>query len=66
MYVLLILVKYKRLLMNTLVTNEYIVTEKGTIEKKRYYIPQNLVDYFGGITLYFKLTKEEANKYKKG
>lgn len=52
------------------VTNEYIVTEKGTIEKEtiekeRYYIPQNLVDYFDGATIYFKLTKEESNKYKK-
>ena len=48
------------------VTNEYIVTEKGTIEKERYYFPPNLVDYFDGATIYFKLTKEEANKYKKG
>ena len=48
------------------VTNEYIATEKGTIEKERYYFPLNLVDYFDGATIYFKLTKEEANKYKKG
>jgi len=48
------------------VTNEYILTEKGTIEKERYYFPPNLVDYFDGATIYFKLTKEEANKYKKG
>ena len=48
------------------VTNEYIVTEKGTIEEERYYFPLNLVDYFDGATIYFKLTKEEANKYKKG
>ena len=48
------------------VTNEYIATEKGTIEEERYYFPLNLVDYFDGATIYFKLTKEEANKYKKG
>jgi hypothetical protein len=48
------------------VTNEYIATEKGTIEKERYYFPLNLVDYFDGATIYFKLTKEEANKHKKG
>ena len=48
------------------VTNEYIVTEIGTIEKERYYFPPNLVDYFDGAAIYFKLAKEEANKYKKG
>jgi hypothetical protein len=56
--VLSFLVKYNRLY-------EYIVTEKGTIEKERYYFPLNFVDYFDGATIYFKLTKEEVNKYKK-
>ena len=53
-------------LVNAEVTNEYIVTVKWTIEEERYYFPLNLVDYFDGATIYFKLTKEEANKYKKG
>ena len=47
------------------VTNEYIATEKETIEKERYYFPFNLVDYFDGATINFKLKKEDANKYKK-
>ena len=47
------------------VTNEYIIIEKENIEKEWYYIPLNVVDYFDGATIYFKLTKEEANKYKK-
>jgi len=42
------------------VTNEYIATEKGTIEKERYYFPLNLVDYIDGATIYFKLTKERS------
>ena len=42
------------------VTNEYIATEKGTIEKERYYFPPNLVDYFIGATIDFKLTKERS------
>ena len=45
------------------VTNEYIVTEKGTIEKERYYFPPNLVDYFDDATIYFKLIKVCSNSY---
>jgi hypothetical protein len=45
------------------VTNEYIGTERGTIEKDRYYFPTNLVDCFDSPTIYFN--KGEANKYKK-
>jgi hypothetical protein len=48
------------------VTDEYIITEKGSVgDKERYYFPKHLVDYFDGATLYLKLTEEEAIQYKK-
>ena len=47
------------------VTDEYIITEKGSVDKERYYFPKYLVDYFDGATLYLKLTEEEAIQYKR-
>lgn len=47
------------------VSREYIITQKGTLNKEKFYIPKNLVDRFDGTTVYFKLTEEEAKQYKK-
>lgn len=47
------------------VSREYIITQKGTLYKEKFYIPKNLVDRFDGTTVYFKLTEEEAKQYKK-
>ena len=42
-----------------------IITEKGTGDKESYRIPRNLLERFDGDTVYFKITKEEAEQYKK-
>ena len=47
------------------VSEEYVITEKGIIDKDRFYIPKNLVERFDGDTVYFKITKEEAKEYKR-
>ncbi len=48
------------------VGSDYIVTEKGTLDKERYYLPRNLVEQFDGATVFFKITsREEADQYKK-
>jgi hypothetical protein len=47
------------------VSPEYIITQKGTIVADRFFIPKSLVDRFDGHTVWFKITEEEANKYKK-
>jgi hypothetical protein len=47
------------------VTGEFIVTQKGTIDKESYYIPINLVDHFDGSTVFFTVTEEEVKQYKR-
>ena len=47
------------------ILGEYIITQKGTVDKERYYIPKNLIEKFDGDTLYFKITKDEAKQYKR-
>ncbi len=47
------------------VTGEFIVTQKGNIDKDVFYIPKNLVDHFDGSTVFFTVTEEEAKQYKR-
>ena len=47
------------------VTGEFIVTQKGTIDKDVFYIPKNLVDHFDGSIVFFTVTEEEAKQYKR-
>jgi hypothetical protein len=49
------------------VFREYIVTEKGTIDKERYKLPKSLVKKFDkkSDTIYFNITIEEAEQYKR-
>ena len=43
---------------------ELIVTQKGILDKDKYYIPKNLVDRFEDGVVYFSITNEEAKHYK--
>jgi hypothetical protein len=47
------------------ISREYVITQKGIVDKERYYIPKNLLERFDGGTVYFKLTREEADQYKR-
>jgi hypothetical protein len=47
------------------VTGEFIVTQKGTVDKDVFYIPKNLVDHFDGSTVFFTVTEDEAKQYKR-
>ena len=47
------------------VTGEFIVTQKGTVDKYGFYIPLNLVDHFDGSTVFFTVIEEEAKQYKR-
>jgi hypothetical protein len=44
---------------------EYLTTQKGILEKDKYYIPKNLVDQFEDGIIYFSVTNEETKQYKK-
>jgi hypothetical protein len=46
------------------IQEEFIVTEKGIINKKRYCLPKNLIAGFDGHTLYFRIMKAELNRYR--
>jgi hypothetical protein len=43
---------------------EFIVTENGIINKKRYCIPKNLIAGFDGHTLYFRIMNAESKRYR--
>ncbi|HZB65482.1 MAG TPA: hypothetical protein VE307_09240 [Nitrososphaeraceae archaeon] len=43
---------------------EYIVTQKGILDKDKYFIPKNLIDRFEDGIVYFSVTNEEAKQYK--
>ena len=47
------------------VTGEFIVTQKGSVDKDVFYIPKNLVDHFDGSTIFFTVTDEESKQYKR-
>jgi hypothetical protein len=44
---------------------DFIVTEKGIINKKRYCIPKNLIAGFDGHTLYFRIMKAESIRFRR-
>jgi hypothetical protein len=47
------------------VTREFIVTQKGTVDKDVFYVPKNLVVRFDGSTVYFNVTKDEVKQFKR-
>jgi hypothetical protein len=47
------------------VNPEYIVTQKGTLVVDKFYLPKSLVERFDDNTVWFKITEEEANTYRK-
>lgn len=46
------------------IKDETIITEKGVINKKRYFLPKKLIDKFHGSILYFKIMKAEAKQFR--
>ena len=49
------------------VDQDFILTQKGTIDKEKFYIPKSLVAYYDGDILHVSITEEEAkNTYMEG
>jgi hypothetical protein len=46
------------------VNNEFVVTQKGVVDKNRFYLPRDKVSRFDGDKVWFAVTKEVANIYK--
>jgi hypothetical protein len=44
---------------------EYVITQKGIINKDIFYIPTHLVERFDGIHVWFNITEEEAQQYNR-
>jgi uncharacterized protein (TIGR02271 family) len=42
--------------------SNYIMTQKGMVNKERFYIPKYLAQGFDGDTLWFKVTQDEAER----
>jgi len=47
------------------VNNDNVITQKGIVSKDRYYLPKNLIIRFDDNKLWFNITKDEADRYKK-
>jgi hypothetical protein len=47
------------------IKDDLIITRKGLINKKKYFLPKKLVDKFDGDILYFKIMKAEAKQFQK-
>ncbi|MGN6614225.1 MAG: hypothetical protein ACTHKC_04210 [Candidatus Nitrosocosmicus sp.] len=47
------------------VGSDFVLTQKGVVHKDKYHLPKNLAIRFDGHKLWFNITKDEADKYKK-
>ena len=44
---------------------EIVVTKRGLVDKDKFYLPKSLVERFDGDKVWFTITKEDAQNYKK-
>ena len=42
-----------------------VVTKKGVLDKDKFYLPKSLVEAYDGHNLRFRVTKEEAQTYRR-
>jgi hypothetical protein len=47
------------------ITSDYIVVERGTVEKERYIFSKKLFDRYDGHNVWFRVTEEQYKKYKR-
>ncbi len=47
------------------VRSDFVITKAGVVDKEVYSIPKNLAERYDGHELWFKVTKEEAEKLYK-
>jgi len=44
---------------------EIVVTKKGIFDKDKFYLPKMLVERYDGHKVFFSITKEDAENYRK-
>ena len=44
---------------------EIVVTKKGIVDKDKFYLPKTLVERYDGHKVFFSITKEDAENYKR-
>ena len=47
------------------VTTTEVVTKKGLVDKDKFYLPKNLVQQYDGHNLWFNITKENAQQFRR-
>jgi hypothetical protein len=44
---------------------EIVVTKKGIVDKDKFYLPKMLVERYDGHKVFFSITKEDAENYRR-
>ncbi len=47
------------------ITHNYVITEKGIVDKDRFHIPKESIRHVDGQYVWFKITEEQAKQYKR-
>jgi len=47
------------------IQDDVVVTQKGVLDKDKFYLPKNVVDRFDGHNVWFKITKEDAEVHRR-
>jgi len=47
------------------VQSDVIVTKKGIVDKDKFYLPKNLAERYDGHKIWFKISKEDAQQYRR-
>lgn len=47
------------------IQDDDVVTQKGVLDKDKFYLPKNMLNRFDGHNVWFKITKEDAEFYRR-
>ena len=47
------------------VQSDVVVTKKGIVDKDKFYLPKNLAERYDGHKIWFKISKEDAQVYRR-
>ncbi|TVP41440.1 hypothetical protein [Candidatus Nitrosocosmicus arcticus] len=46
------------------ISEDYVITERGVVDKTKFVIPKTFTSHFDGHNLHFKVSEQDASKYK--